>query len=90
MYYGAESIHRYLKLTLLSDGNLVFSKTTNYICSFVSFDLRGLDIGMALMRAEGNKEYSYDHGCGLVLVLGWNLGLGYILFYLLAGWAGWQ
>ncbi|TGO51986.1 hypothetical protein BCON_0150g00180 [Botryotinia convoluta] len=32
--------------------------------------LEGLDIGMALMRAEGNMEYSYDHGCGLVLVLG--------------------
>ncbi|TGO07660.1 hypothetical protein BTUL_0256g00060 [Botrytis tulipae] len=48
------------------DGNLVFSKATNYICSFMSLDLGGLNIGMALMRAEGNMEYSYDHGYGLV------------------------
>ncbi|TGO72357.1 hypothetical protein BELL_0464g00080 [Botrytis elliptica] len=32
--------------------------------------LGGLNIVMALMRAEGNMQCSYDYGCGLVLVIG--------------------
>ncbi|KAK6607440.1 hypothetical protein H4I96_03675 [Botrytis cinerea] len=70
MYRGAESTHRYSKLTHVSDGNLVFSTTTDYVCSSLNSGLGSPGISMALVRTEGNMRYSYDYGYGLVLVPG--------------------
>ncbi|TEY64670.1 hypothetical protein BOTCAL_0144g00060 [Botryotinia calthae] len=57
-------------LDWLDYGNLVFSTTTDYICSSLNSGLGSLDINMALVPTEGNMRYSYDYGYGLVLVPG--------------------
>ncbi|KAK6592676.1 hypothetical protein H4I95_11626 [Botrytis cinerea] len=56
--------------SLCFDGNLVFSTTTDYVCSSLNSGPGSPGISMALVRTEGNMRYSYDYGYGLVLVPG--------------------